>query len=321
MSDPKKSLKTYLLSVAESFDTITEAELRDAVAAALQADDFDELWQLVEPWLVRSSGPGVSLSEHTLRNYRTAMRMFVQWARAAGVSITMPRPKMGILYIQGLAARGAKPSTIRGRVAAAQHLYALLRHAGVTRAHPFADVSTPRDQRPDYLKRAPYRDSSVRSLAAVADNPEDEAIVLLGAHAGLRVSEMLGLTWSDITSDGDVTRVTVNESKGGVSRSVAMSDRLTGVLEALRSTAPDREHVLSLRSPSAIRNRLRALATAAGVRYLGVHSLRHTAGTRLYRETGDLQAVAEFLGHRSVSSVQVYTRHAAHETPPVRDWD
>jgi site-specific recombinase XerD len=38
------------------------------------------------------------------------------------------------------------------------------------------------------------------------------------------------------------------------------------------------------------------------------HSLRHTFATRLYRRTGDLYLVQRALGHRQVTTTEVYAR-------------
>lgn len=37
-------------------------------------------------------------------------------------------------------------------------------------------------------------------------------------------------------------------------------------------------------------------------------ALRHSSGTRLYRETGDLETVARHLGHSSLETSRVYAK-------------
>jgi len=39
-----------------------------------------------------------------------------------------------------------------------------------------------------------------------------------------------------------------------------------------------------------------------------VHSLRHSAGTRLYAETGDLETTARHLGHAKLETTRVYAK-------------
>ncbi|WP_280798130.1 tyrosine-type recombinase/integrase [Aurantimicrobium minutum] len=37
------------------------------------------------------------------------------------------------------------------------------------------------------------------------------------------------------------------------------------------------------------------------------HSLRHRAGSNAYKATHDIRAVQELLGHKSISTTQIYT--------------
>ena len=47
----------------------------------------------------------------------------------------------------------------------------------------------------------------------------------------------------------------------------------------------------------------------AGIdRPVTVHSLRHTFATRLYEKTGDLYLVQRALGHRNITTTEVYAR-------------
>jgi integrase/recombinase XerC len=42
----------------------------------------------------------------------------------------------------------------------------------------------------------------------------------------------------------------------------------------------------------------------------GLHALRHTAGTRIVRQTGNLATAARLLGHSQVSTTEIYAKHA-----------
>ncbi|MBT9166800.1 MAG: Tyrosine recombinase XerD [Syntrophomonadaceae bacterium] len=49
-------------------------------------------------------------------------------------------------------------------------------------------------------------------------------------------------------------------------------------------------------------------AREAGLENVSCHSLRHTFGTFLQKETGDLALVAQLMGHRSIQTTTRYTR-------------
>jgi site-specific recombinase XerD len=60
-------------------------------------------------------------------------------------------------------------------------------------------------------------------------------------------------------------------------------------------------------------NRLKALLNQAGIKKpIGLHSLRHSIATHLLKSGMNIEDIARFLGHASLSSTQIYT-HIAHE--------
>jgi len=79
--------------------------------------------------------------------------------------------------------------------------------------------------------------------------------------------------------------------------------------------------VLGLPSRVAAWRCLRVLAEQAGVSARGVQALRHTAGTRLYREQRDLALVAAHLGHAGLDTARIYAKLAADDVErAVADW-
>ena len=58
-----------------------------------------------------------------------------------------------------------------------------------------------------------------------------------------------------------------------------------------------------------IQLRFAVLCRVAGIdRRVSIHSLRHTFATRLYEKTGDLHLVQRALGHRQITTTEVYAR-------------
>jgi len=73
------------------------------------------------------------------------------------------------------------------------------------------------------------------------------------------------------------------------------------------STAPD-GYVLPYRTPKTAWEHITALCEVAGVVPKGMHSLHHSAGTRLYVETGDLEETARHLGHAKLDTTRIYAK-------------
>lgn len=312
-----------------------DALRRHAVRAANERD-IEALWELVEAHLTLRGSSGVSTSAHTLRAYRRGVEeLLVMWQ---GENLLRPSRDAGALYVQRLLAgdraavlehdpprsrRGRRVkqgplsrATVSLRVAAGRALYDALAWAAATDADPFRDVRMGRQRQDPSLTGSAtvYSDDEVALLLAKAREQQERVLILLGSHAGLRVGEMLRLRWHDV--DLSNAELTVHGGKGGKTAAVMLSPALNDCLivykrqtdAAVNVNVRERPTVLELRSQYGVYNRLRGLCTRAGIPFKGVHALRHSAGTRLYRQTGDLGQVQDHLRHATLDMARRYAR-------------
>jgi integrase len=299
--------------------TMDASERRRKATEACRDRDVEVLWSLCEARLLLFGRSGARLSLHTLGAYRTGVtRLLRAWA---GVDLLHATPNQGALYVREMEAAGLKPSSVSVRLAGARALYAALRWACTTEQHdcyvdPFKDVHPATDTTPSWQKRKPYTDGDVERLCAVA-SPEDRVMLLLGANAGLRNAEIVGLTWSDI--DLSARYLTVQRGKGLKRRQVPISRSL---LSALSERPRQNDYVIaSYRTTEQARRRMRALCSRAGVDYKAIHSLRHTAGVRIYRQTGRLEDAQSLLGHSDISTTVTYAKWSDEATQnALADW-
>jgi integrase/recombinase XerC len=318
------------LAQAESWANLSEEELRRRATVAANTRDSEELWSLTRAYLFLHGAKGGKVSAHTLKAYRRGVLDLIEaWQRE---NLLRPTRDAGVLYARRLEttpnASTGKPvnaSTIEVKLAAARTLYKALRWAKATEANPFEDVSPAPDPIPDWEKRKPYSVDDVAKLLEHAE-PVEAVMVLLGAHGGLRNSEMCNLKWSDINwSRGSMTIL----GKGGKKASVTMSGRLEQALHMLRGMPDDRkrfkrsaDHVLPWNSER-VRQKFRALCNKAGVTYdeKAVHGLRHGAGTRYYAQTKDLGRVAAHLRHENIQTTRIYAKLADEAVKDdLKDW-
>jgi len=289
---------------------------RRAMAAAVTRDT-DELLSLAESWLLHNGRREGQTRPLTVMAYRQGIRaLLAAWSATPLLTATHDDATRWLRRLTGRPAKEsggappAKPSTVVRHRAAGRVLYSALRWTGATTVDPFADARVASDPTPVDERRKPYDPDAVERLLAHA-SVEDRALVLLAAHAGLRVQEALDLTWPDINLDSG--HLTIVAGKGGKRRTVAMSASLVDALRNLKQTGPHAigEHaryVLPYRTAISARRRLQVLCKRAGVEYLGMHSLRHSAGTRLYDETHDLDTTARHLGHASIETTRIYAK-------------
>lgn len=309
-----------------------EALKEHAVAAATDRDE-QALWELVTAHLMSS---GRRLSPHTLRAYRRGVRELLLMLE--GEELLTLSPEAGVEYARRLmtgereavtrrgrpgpkgASRGRRPkrgpvapATLSPRLAAGRALFRALRWAGATTADPFSSVQLSREQLTgggEGRSRA-YTEFELITLLANARDQQERVILLLGAHAGLRVSEMLELRWEGVRlKEGALVLTGASEEQR---ESVSVTPKLAEALGKYRREMealgePFREHLLELRSQYGIYNRLRRLCARAEVDFKGVQALRNAAGARLYRQTRDVALVQAHLRHGTLEAARVHAK-------------
>lgn len=327
----------------------SEAERRRFAAKAVSERDHEALWLVTRAYLEAQQR-----AANTVASYRKGVMLLLEAWR--GVDLLRPTRADAEAYVRRLRdpkreadpedraaeaqrrlgkrpVRPLSPASVRQRVAAARAFYEALRWTGVTTADPFAEVALPKlPEKPvERARSKAYTLEELEWMASVCRDWDDRLILLLGAHAGLRVSEMLALTWDDV--DLRAGRLTVRFGKGGKTASVTMSEELRRNLVARSQDVPPRRagepapFVLSTRSRSRVYTRLAELwelaFTARGLPpepfRKGVHGLRHFAGVYYAGQTSDLRKVRDHLRHASMSTTEVYMA-AASDTDEVRSW-
>ena len=327
------------LARAETWASLPPDELKRRGAHAASNRDAEQLWALTEAYLFMHGSRGAKVSKHTLRTYRRGVIDLVEaWS---GENLLRPSRDAGVMYMRRLEAGTPTKPTASGpdagptttaeapaplsaaslqvKLAAARTLYKALRWAGSTEARPFDDVRVAKDPTPPWEKRRPYGEPEVEALLEHADGAE-KVMVLLGAHAGLRIGEMADLRWADL--DLDRSQLRVRSGKGGKAATVSLTKRLRDALADLRLTASAVQHAKNRQRDNGFvlpwaadhaRRRFRHVCALAGVDYqsAGVHGLRHGAGTRYYRQTGDLGRVAAHLRHADIQTTRIYAKIGA----------
>ncbi|MFH1645078.1 MAG: tyrosine-type recombinase/integrase [Candidatus Omnitrophota bacterium] len=148
----------------------------------------------------------------------------------------------------------------------------------------------------------------------------DWFMVELGLNCGLRVSEMVNLKIGDLNIQNEQSSLVVRHGKGDKTRIVHFSNdfkkscflflkwkKENGFLvnnDSYLLTNKDRKQL----TKRALQKSFKRCLKGAGIdtRY-GIHSLRHTFATHLYKASGyNLRMVQQLLGHSSIRTTQVY---------------
>jgi len=188
--------------------------------------------------------------------------------------------------------------------------------------NPAIDIDTPdiKQSLPKFLTM----EESLDLLAAVQNDREsktrlrDYAIVTLFLNCGMRLSELVGISLSDMDPQLRSLRVI---GKGSKERIIYLNEACrTALTEYLLERAKDPEIkdkdalFLSSRhtriSNKTVQWMIYKYLDMAGLgnRKLSTHKLRHTAATLMY-QTGkvDVRVLKDILGHEQLNTTQIYT--------------
>ena len=136
----------------------------------------------------------------------------------------------------------------------------------------------------------------------------------IALNTGMRVSEILALTWADIDYDGDVVKVRSDDSfttKTGRNREIPINRFLYQMLRKAPRHIQN-PHIIFTRSGESPDRRLahrrfkKALKSAGVPTRFRVHDLRHTFGTTLAANGVDLRSIQELMGHSNIRTTMQY---------------
>ncbi|EKS1843280.1 site-specific tyrosine recombinase XerD [Cronobacter muytjensii] len=270
-------------------------------------------------WLERN------LAENSLNAYRRDLKMVVEWLHRRGLSL--PTAQSGDLQTL-LAERvegGYKATSTARMLSAVRRLFQHLYREKIRDDDPSALLASPK--LPQRLPKDLSEAQVERLLQApTVDQPielRDKAMLEVLYATGLRVSELVGLTMSDVSLRQGVVRVI---GKGNKERLVPLGEEAIYWLEHyLTHGRPWLLNGQSLdvlfpsnRAQQMTRqtfwHRIKHYAQLAGIdsEKLSPHVLRHAFATHLLNHGADLRVVQMLLGHSDLSTTQIYT-HVATE--------
>jgi integrase/recombinase XerD len=268
------------------------------------------------------------LAENTVAAYRRDIEM---WTRFCSVEKIDPeRALHGDVteFLERLragkppATTSLRPSTVARMLVSVRSLYKFLARERRVERDPTAKVGSPR--RPRALPKAISVEDADRLVSAPAPaglGRRDRAILETLYGAGLRISELVALDVDDV--DLDERSVLVRSGKGRKSRRVPLGRAAaSAVAEYLSATRPglvakSRSGAggalfLNARGDRLSRQGcwkiLKGHARVAGLAdRVSPHTLRHSFATHLLEDGQDIRTVQELLGHKDVSTTQIYT--------------
>lgn len=264
------------------------------------------------------------LSKNTLDSYRADLTAFSNWC--------VSKQHIDILAVtnadiqQYLAIRFPlfKARSISRLVASLRRFYRYALREQLIKEDPTLHLESPKLPRslPKSLNELEVEDLLKAPDVSQPLGLRDRAMLELLYASGLRVSELVGVTVTEVSTQDGIVRVT---GKGSKTRLVPMGAEAADWIDRYMRFA--RPELLQKRLCDAlfVTNRaegmtrqafwhiIKRYAVLAGItKHISPHVLRHAFATHLLNHGADLRVVQMLLGHSDISTTQIYT-HVARE--------
>ncbi|OUS14837.1 site-specific tyrosine recombinase XerD [Gammaproteobacteria bacterium 50_400_T64] len=262
------------------------------------------------------------LSDNTRESYRRDLSAFSRWLQPLGATLMAADEVLLGEYMAYRLDPSKSPRSAARSLSCLRGFYNYWLREKQIKVNPTANIPSPKLGQPipkslsevevGQLLLAPDTDSAI--------GLRDKTMIELLYATGLRVSELVTLTMSQVNVRQGVVRVI---GKGAKERLVPVGEEaLDWLTRYLRHSRPEllgmkASEILfpSQRGRGMTRqtfwHRLKHWARVAGIeKTLSPHTLRHAFATHLLNHGADLRVVQLLLGHSDLSTTQIYTHIA-----------
>ena len=258
------------------------------------------------------------VSQNTLLSYQRDIKAYAEYMEDNGQNPETAGGTMVLDYLMKLQKSGKSASTVSRNLASIRSFYRFLQNEGVIKADPTANLHSLKIK-----KKLPQvlTGEEVESLLNQPDSRDakgcrDKAMLELLYATGMRVTEMIDLKMSDV--DMDIGYINCNQGKKMRVIPVyslakkAVKNYIDVARGQLVKGKSDVENLFVNYNGEKMTRQgfwkiIKQYAVLANIKKeITPHTLRHSFATHLLENGADLKSVQEMLGHRDISSTQVY---------------
>lgn len=217
--------------------------------------------------------------------------------------------------------KGLSANTVNGIVTVIQNSLKTAYISGVAKTYAADKIKRPKTAERTVTCFTLREQKRIERVALESDKPHLKGVVLC-LYSGLRIGELLALTWDDVdfsrkTIDVNKTSHEAKDKNGrfcriveapktlSSKRIIPLPKKIFALLRGMKKQSKG-EHVVCGKSgnPVSIRcyqSAFAALLKKANVERKGFHALRHTFATRALECNMDVKTLSEILGHKNSS--------------------
>ncbi|ESU30276.1 tyrosine recombinase XerD [Bacillus sp. 17376] len=262
------------------------------------------------------------LSKNTIVSYKRDLNSYITYLRKIeqlGDLNGVQRAQI-VHFLGHLKDTGKSSKTLARHIASIRAFHHFLLREKAVDHDPTVHIESPQHERslPKVL--------SMEEVETLLDSPKltdhfgyrDKAMLEMMYATGIRVSELIGLTLSDVHLTMGFVRCM---GKGSKERIIPIGKTASDAIEQYLEKGRPKLVSKKYKDDSLFLNHhgkglsrqgfwkiLKRLATEAGIeKELTPHTMRHSFATHLLENGADLRAVQEMLGHADISTTQIYT--------------
>ena len=264
-------------------------------------------------------------SKHTIYAYKTDLNRFSRYLNDPKKHnlIFTPLLEVNKEHIREFMADEFKkeihPKTVSRRLASLKSFYGYCEDIKKIELNPAIFVESPKLPRtlPDYLDSSKLSDILSMPQKETLLGSRDLAMMELFYSTGMRLSELVNLNVNHLDFFNQIVKVT---GKGKKERLIPFGKQAKDSIKNYLKMRNIKGNFQLVSDPLFVSNRnkrvsqrtvqrrvRRYLASFAGSGSSGPHILRHAFATHLLERGADIRSVKELLGHKSLSSTQIYT--------------
>lgn len=266
------------------------------------------------------------VSENTIISYQTDLLQFFDFQKQHSnivnvKDITLKDIRNWIFYLIELEQNCSK--TINRKISSLKALFKYSLREGIISENPTLQVSSPKIPKrvPQYVEENDMKKLFQSDLFENSfEGWRDKAIMELFYATGIRVSELIQITFSDLDLYNGTVKVLGKRNK---ERIIPFGKTAQTTFENYFSFFKDKFGIVNKNSCIFVTSKSNKLSPKSVYkivrRYLDMittidkrspHIIRHTFATHLLNNGADINAIKEILGHTSLAATQVYTHNS-----------
>ena len=239
----------------------------------------------------------------TQRRYAALLAILKSYTRTS-MCVSDITPAWYSQFMHRIAKLGLAPNTMAVYSATMRYIINQAHREGILPTNPIANI---KGVGYEETNRTYLTADEVRRLAATpCDNDATRRAFLFGCLTGMRHCDIRALTWADVHDQDGYTRIIFRQRKTHGQEYLDISSQASTLMGA-RGRAGD--PVFPLLCWHSVRNHLFAWASRAKIsKHVTFHTSRHTFAVLQLEVGTDIYTVSKLLGHRELSTTQVYAK-------------